>query len=172
MRRACTEERENKTLGMKISVLQIIVSMLVIVSCSSNTVEDGKLLSCEKYSSMIYEGEVYESYLLDEIFYEDGEFKRKTNRSGGIEGGMSNGEEIVVRLAMKPIPTLMKGLQSVDFVTKEKTVAASERSDVCAVFALEIIAEAVVAKVLAEVVKKRLGGDTMSEVKMRYALLP
>lgn len=109
----------------------------------------------------------------DEIFYERGKgFYRKSNHAGGIEGGMSNGEEIVVRLAMKPIPTLMKGLQSVDFVTKEKTVAASERSDVCAVFALEIIAEAVVAKVLAEVVKKRLGGDTMSEVKMRYALLP
>ena len=75
-------------------------------------------------------------------------------------------------MAMKPIPTLMKGLQTVDFVTKEKTLAASERSDVCAVFALEVIAEAVVAKVLAEVVEKRLGGDTMSEVKRRYALLP
>ena len=109
----------------------------------------------------------------DEIFYERGKgFFRKTNRAGGIEGGMSNGEEIVVRVAMKPIPTLMKGLQTVDFVTKEKTLAASERSDVCAVFALEVIAEAVVAKVLAEVVEKRLGGDTMSEVKRRYALLP
>ena len=73
---------------------------------------------------------------------------------------------------MKPIPTLMKGLQTVDFVTKEKTLAASERSDVCAVFALEVIAEAVVAKVLAEVVDKRVGGVTMSEVKRRYALLP
>ena len=71
MRRVCTEERENKTLGMKISGLQIIVSMLVIVGCSSNTVEDGKIMSCEKYSSIIYGGEVYESYLLDEIFYEE-----------------------------------------------------------------------------------------------------
>lgn len=109
----------------------------------------------------------------DEIFYQEEKgFYRNTNRCGGIEGGMSNGEEIVLRLAMKPIPTLMKGLQTVDFLTKESAVAASERSDVCAIFALEIIAEAVVAEVLASVVAKRLGGDTMSEVKTRYGLLP
>ena len=109
----------------------------------------------------------------DEIFHEEGKgFYRNTNRAGGIEGGMSNGEEIVLRLAMKPIPTLMKGLQTVEYSTKEKAVAASERSDVCAIFALEIIAEAVVAEVIANSVAKRLGGDTMSEVKERYALLP
>ena len=109
----------------------------------------------------------------DEIFHEKGKgFYRKSNRAGGIEGGMSNGEEIVLRLAMKPIPTLMNGLQTVDYLTKEKEVAASERSDVCAIFAMEIIAEAVVAEILANMVKERLGGDTMSEVKMRYALLP
>ena len=108
----------------------------------------------------------------DEIYYEDGKYTRKTNRAGGIEGGMSNGEEIVVRVAMKPIPTLMRGLKTVDFITKEQTTAASERSDVCAIFALEIIAEAVVCQVLAGAVEKRLGGDTMAEVKARYALLP
>lgn len=109
----------------------------------------------------------------DEIFYDaDKGFYRQTNRAGGIEGGMSNGEEIVLRAAMKPIPTLMHGLQTVDFITKEKVVAASERSDVCAIFALEIIAEAVVAEVLANAVSKRLGGDTMQEVKQRYDLLP
>lgn len=108
----------------------------------------------------------------DEIYFEDGKYTRKTNRAGGIEGGMSNGEEIVVRVAMKPIPTLMRGLKTVDFITKEQTTAASERSDVCAIFALEIIAEAVVCQVLADAVEKRLGGDTMAEVKARYALLP
>ena len=109
----------------------------------------------------------------DEIFYDAAQgIYRKTNRAGGIEGGMSNGEELVIRVAMKPIPTLMKGLQTVDFVTKEGAVAASERSDVCAIFALEIIAEAVVAEVLANAIEKRLGGDTMSEVKTRYDLLP
>ncbi|MBE7101095.1 MAG: chorismate synthase [Clostridiales bacterium] len=109
----------------------------------------------------------------DEIFYDETRgIYRKTNRAGGIEGGMSNGEEIVLRVAMKPIPTLMKGLQTVDFATKERAVAASERSDVCAIFALEIIAEAVVAEVLANAIEKRLGGDTMHEVKVRYDLLP
>lgn len=108
----------------------------------------------------------------DEIVYENGKYSRTSNRAGGLEGGMSNGEEIVLRVAMKPIPTLMKGLQTVDFSSKEKAVAASERSDVCAIFALSVIAEGVVAQVLADSVSKRLGGDTMSEVKARYALLP
>ena len=108
----------------------------------------------------------------DEIFYKDGVFYRETNRAGGLEGGMSNGEEIVLRVAMKPIPTLMKGLRTVDYNTKQQTTAASERSDVCAIFALEIIAEAVVCQVLADAVAKRLGGDTMAQVKERYALLP
>jgi len=109
----------------------------------------------------------------DEIYYDEGKgFYRVTNRAGGIEGGMSNGEEIVLRVAMKPIPTLMQGLQTVDYNTKEKTKAASERSDVCAIFALEIIAEAVVAQVIADVVAARLGGDTMEEMAQRYQLLP
>lgn len=109
----------------------------------------------------------------DEIYFDEARgFYRETNRAGGIEGGMSNGEEIVLRVAMKPIPTLMKGLQTVDYATKESAVAASERSDVCAIFALEIIAEAVVAQVLADVVSERLGGDTIAQVQKRYACLP
>ena len=108
----------------------------------------------------------------DEIFYSDEKgYYRATNRAGGIEGGMSNGEELVMRIAMKPIPTLMKGLQTVDTCTKQATIAASERSDVCAIYAMEIIAEAVVAHVLADVVSKRLGGDTMEQVQQRYHLL-
>lgn len=109
----------------------------------------------------------------DEIYYDEHKgFYRTTNRAGGIEGGMSNGEELVLSVAMKPIPTLMKGLQTVDFVTKEAKVAAAERSDVCAIFAMEIIAEAVVAQVLAFAVAERLGGDTMQEVTARYHALP
>ena len=109
----------------------------------------------------------------DEIAYDTAKgFYRTSNRAGGIEGGMSNGEEIVLRIAMKPIPTLMKGLKTVDFVTKQETVAAAERSDVCAIFALSIIAESVVAKVLAETVAERLGGDKMDEVVARYNALP
>lgn len=108
----------------------------------------------------------------DEIFHEEENgFYRTTNRAGGLEGGMSNGEELVLRVAMKPIPTLMKGLQTVEYSTKKKAIAASERSDVCAIFALEVIAESVVAEVLANAVEKRLGGDTMQEVIERYEKL-
>ena len=103
----------------------------------------------------------------DEIYY-DGDFFRKTNNAGGIEGGMSNGEEIVIRAAMKPIPTLMKGLKTVDYVTKQPTIAAAERSDTCAVCAAEIVLESVTALVIAEAVSNRLGGDYMDEVITRY----
>lgn len=106
----------------------------------------------------------------DEIYY-DGGYYRKTNNAGGIEGGMSNGEEIVLRAAMKPIPTLMRGLNTVDIMTHESVKAASERSDVCAVCAAEVILESAVAFALAQTVAERLGGDDMREVKERYALL-
>lgn len=105
----------------------------------------------------------------DEIYYEEGKgYYRETNRAGGLEGGMSNGEELVLRVAMKPIPTLMRGLSTVDTETLTAATAASERSDVCAIVAMEIIAEAVVAQVLAFAVSERLGGDTMEQVKNRY----
>lgn len=108
----------------------------------------------------------------DEIFKKDGGYCRSTNNAGGIEGGMSNGEEIVLRAAMKPIPTLMKGLKTVDIKTGGPCVAASERSDVAAICACEIILESVVCLALADVVSNRLGGDEIKEVKERYALLP
>lgn len=106
----------------------------------------------------------------DEIFY-DGKYYRKTNNAGGIEGGMSNGEEIVLRAAVKPIPTLMRGLNTVDTATQQPAKAAGERSDVCAICAAEIILESVAAFALAEVVSSRLVGDTMDEAESRYNLL-
>lgn len=108
----------------------------------------------------------------DEIYYKDGAFFRKTNNAGGIEGGMSNGEEIVLRAAMKPIPTLMRGLDTVDFDTKEACRAATERSDVCSVAACGVILESVVCFVLAQKILERLGGDNMREVKERWNRLP
>lgn len=108
----------------------------------------------------------------DEIYLSGGKYVRKTNNAGGIEGGMSNGEELVLRAAMKPIPTLMKGLRTVDTATGEPCIAASERSDAVAICACEIILESVVCLALAGVVSSRLGGDNMEEVKGRYALLP
>ncbi len=106
----------------------------------------------------------------DEIYY-DGAYRRKTNNAGGIEGGMSNGEEIVLRAAMKPIPTLMRGLETVDYATGERSRAAGERSDVAAVCAAETVLESVVSTALAEVVSARLGGDNMSEIIERYGKL-
>jgi len=86
---------------------------------------------------------------------------RKTNRAGGIEGGMSNGEEVVVRCSMKPLPTLMKPLQSVDLATGEPAEALVERSDVSAVEALAVVAEAAVAWELARAAKEKFGGDAL-----------
>ncbi|MBQ9081066.1 MAG: chorismate synthase [Clostridia bacterium] len=108
------------------------------------------------------------SQVHDQIYFEEGSFTRKTNNAGGIEGGMSNGEEIILRAAMKPIPTLMRGMDTVDYLTKEKVRAATERSDVAAICACEIILESAVATALAEVVSSRLGGDNMREIEKRY----
>jgi len=108
----------------------------------------------------------------DGIYRLGNKFCRKSNNAGGIEGGMSNGEEIVLRAAMKPIPTLSKGLDTVDFTTYKSTVAAGERGDTCAVCALEIILESVVCLTLANAVSARLGGDTYNDVIKRYKDLP
>lgn len=104
----------------------------------------------------------------DEILYEEGHFKRKTNNAGGIEGGMSTGDDIVLRLAMKPIPTLMKPLYSVDIRTKEPYTAHIERSDVTAVPACSVIAEAVVAPVIANAFLEKFGADTLDDIQKNY----
>src|SRR5215471_16336910 len=87
--------------------------------------------------------------------------RRTSNRAGGIEGGVSNGEELVVRAAMKPLPTLMKPLSSVDLATGEIANALVERSDVSAVEALAVVAEAAVAWELARAAHEKFGGDTV-----------
>jgi chorismate synthase len=89
--------------------------------------------------------------------------RRATNRAGGIEGGMSNGEEIVVRAAMKPLPTLMKPLRSVDLDTGEPGEALVERSDTSAVEALAVVAEAAVAFELARAAREKFGGDALAD---------
>ena len=99
----------------------------------------------------------------DEIVRGDGGLHRETNRAGGIEGGMSNGEEIVVRAAMKPLPTLMQPLASVDLQTGEPAQALVERSDVSAVEALAVVAEAAVAWELARAAREKFGGDALED---------
>ena len=87
----------------------------------------------------------------DEIYYDQERgFYRRTNNAGGLEGGISNGEPIVLRAAMKPIPTLYRPLKSVDMLSKEQVEASIERSDICAVPAAAIIGEAAMAWVLAQ----------------------
>jgi chorismate synthase len=102
----------------------------------------------------------------DEIFFsEEGGFWRETNRAGGVEGGMSNGELVVVRGAMKPLPTLTKPLRSVDIATKEPAQALRERTDSCTVPAAAVVAEAMVALVLAEGYREKFGGDHIDDAR-------
>jgi chorismate synthase len=112
----------------------------------------------------------------DELFRDEGRlgqgaataYYRQTNRAGGIEGGMSNGEAIVLRAAMKPIPTLYKPLRSVDMQTHEPYEAAVERSDTCAVPAALVVAEAVVAIEIANAFLEKFGGDSIAEIRRNY----
>ncbi len=104
----------------------------------------------------------------DEIFYEDNKFKRNTNNAGGIEGGMSNGEDIIIKAVMKPIPTMKTPLNSVDLITKEPYKAHFERSDVCAVPACAVVAEAMTAIVLVEEILQKFGSDSIEELKSNY----
>jgi chorismate synthase len=99
----------------------------------------------------------------DEIVRDARGLHRETNRAGGIEGGVSNGEEIVVRAAMKPLPTLMRPLRSVDLETSEAADALVERSDVSAVEALAVVAEAAVAWELARAAREKFGGDALGD---------
>jgi chorismate synthase len=99
----------------------------------------------------------------DEIVRDERGLHRETNRAGGIEGGISNGEQIVVRAGMKPLPTLMKPLASVDLETGEPAQALVERSDVSAVEALAVVAEAAVAWELARAAREKFGGDAIGD---------
>jgi chorismate synthase len=101
----------------------------------------------------------------DEIVTEGGALRRASGRSGGTEGGMSTGEALRVRAAMKPIATVPKALRTVDVATGEATVAHHQRSDVCAVPAAGIVAEAMVALVVADAVLEKFGGDSVSETR-------
>lgn len=110
------------------------------------------------------------SEVMDEIFYwsPSKDFYRKKNNSGGVEGGMTNGMPIILRAAMKPIPTQRKPLRSVDITTKKAVHAAYERSDTCAVPAAGVIGEAMVALTIADAFLEKFGGDSMKEIKRNY----
>jgi len=115
------------------------------------------------------------SEVMDEIYYDGSRFTvhgsrfyRKTNNAGGIEGGISNGMPIVLRAAMKPIPTQRAPLSSVDIISKKAFKAVYERSDICAVPAASVIGEAMTALVIADSFLEKFGGDSMEEIKRNY----
>ena len=114
------------------------------------------------------------SQVHDAFFYEagtpadDARFRRGSNNAGGTEGGITNGEPLVVRAVMKPIATLMKQLPSVNLQTKEGVPAFAERSDVCAVPAAAVVGEAMVAIALAQSLTQKFGGDSLTEMRANY----
>jgi len=104
----------------------------------------------------------------DEIDYQEGRFRHLTNRAGGLTGGVTNGEPIDLRVAIKPISTMKKPMRSIDLNTKEKTEAHYERSDVCVVPAAGVIGESVVALTIADALLEKFGGDSMVELERNY----
>ena len=101
----------------------------------------------------------------DEIGWDGQKYIRFTNNAGGIEGGMSNGQPIIIRAMMKPIPTLIKPLRSIDIVSKEKKIAHKERTDSCAVPAASIVAESMLCFVLADAMLEKFGGDSILQLQ-------
>jgi chorismate synthase len=93
---------------------------------------------------------------------------RSSNRAGGIEGGMTNGQDIILRAAMKPIPTMRRGAASIHLETGKPSRATYERSDVCAIFAASVVGQAMVCLELASALRARLGGTTLAEMKVRF----
>nr|MBU1328248.1 chorismate synthase [Candidatus Omnitrophota bacterium] len=137
------------------SIAEMIMSIPAI-----KAVEIGNAIECAGKSG---------SKVHDEIFYSKGKgIYRKTNNAGGIEGGMSNGEDIVVRGYMKPISTLMDGLDTIDIDTKKQVKASTERSDVCAVSAAGVVGEAVLAFVIANMFLEKFGRDSIAEIDRNY----
>ena len=109
------------------------------------------------------------SQVHDEILFDrDAGFSRRTNSAGGLEGGVTNGQPVIVRAVMKPIATLRRPLQSVDLETKEVVEAVVERSDVCAVPAAGVVGEAMMAITLAQAVLEKFGGDSLEEIRRNY----
>ena len=113
--------------------------------------------------------EVLGSQMHDEIFVdENGHYFRKTNNAGGLEGGITNGEDLIILASMKPIPTMKKPLLTIDFADNSQTEAHFERSDVCAVSACSVVAESMIACVILDAFFDKFGKDNITEIKNNY----
>ncbi len=132
-----------------------ISAMMMSVNAFKGIEIGGGFDGAEKFGSEVH----------DEIGHDGKKFTRYSNNAGGIEGGMSNAQPIVLRMAMKPIPTLIKPLRSVDIHSKEEKDAHKERTDSCAVPAASIIAESMLCFVLADAILEKFGGDSMDQLK-------
>ena len=128
-------------------------------------VEIGKgIEASEKKGSTVHD----EIFAQEESEKDSFRYSRKTNRAGGIEGGITNGEDIVVKAYVKPIPTLINPLRSIDFTTKKGTKAIYQRSDICVVPAASVVGEAVAAWEMAVTFLEKFGGDSLLEIKENY----
>jgi chorismate synthase len=119
-------------------------------------------------SARVTGAEVHDEIELAPGSTRSGNVRRRTNNAGGLEGGMTNGEPLVIKVAMKPISTLMKPLGTIDTKTGESAAAAAERSDVTAVPAMGVIAEAMAALVLANAFAEKFGGDSLGEMQRNF----
>jgi chorismate synthase len=138
---------------------RIAAAMMSIQAMKGVEIGDG-FVGAAKWGSAVH----------DRIYYdEDRGYFRDTNNAGGLEGGVTNGQPLIVRVAMKPLSTLMQPLDSVNMRTKEPTPAHIERSDVCALPAAGVIGEAVLALVLADAFLEKFGGDSMDEIRGRLS---
>ena len=132
-----------------------ISAMMMSVNAFKGIEVGGGVGGAEKFGSEVH----------DEIGHDGKKYTRYSNNAGGIEGGMSNAQPIFLRMAMKPIPTLIKPLRSVDIHTKEEKDAHKERTDSCAVPAASIIAESMLCFVLTDALLEKFGGDSMEQLK-------
>jgi chorismate synthase len=158
-----------------------IVAKNVVVGLGSHTSWNEKLdgriaqsfmsiqaVKAVEIGNAVENASLFGSKVHDEITFKNNRFKRLSNRAGGLEGGITNGEELRVRGYLKPISTLKKPLRSVDIDTKQEDLAAFERSDVTAVPAAGVIGEAMLAIVLANSMREKFGGDSLAEMKMNF----
>lgn len=177
---------EAKAKGDSLGGLYEVVATRVPVGLGSHVHWDRKLDAHIAYAMMSINAmksvelglgrgvsEVFGSQVHDEIFYDETQgFHRNRNHAGGIEGGMSNGEPIVVRVAMKPLPTMPTPLRSVDVGTRLPKDAHYERADACAVPAAVVVGEAMLSLVLANALVDKIGGDSIEEMRTHFDTLP
>lgn len=119
-------------------------------------------------SAYVFGSEMHDEIFVNEDSSGNGNFLRKTNNAGGLEGGITNGEDLVVKAVMKPIPTMKKPLHTIDFKDSSQSEAHFERSDACAVWACAVVAEAMIACVLTDAFLDKFGKDNLAEIKNSY----